>query len=136
VPTKLDVPREEWTKHLSPMPRHCDDCEWDGGFGGDQPRAVWPPTWRSEGDLLKIMQSMRPQVDCCYSAYHVYGLVRVAVAIAPDGTVRRTQVLDSFSRTPTGDCVAGALESARFPRDSRAEDQAYVFPFLLRPHGN
>ncbi len=133
VPTKLNVPREEWTKHLSPHPSVCDDCEEDGGFLGDLPRpSPWPSTWRSVADIVRTMRAMRPNVDCCYAAYHVYGRVSIAVAIAPDGTVRRTQVLESFAQTPTGDCVSGALKSMRFAPDSRAVDQVEIIPFLLR----
>ncbi len=83
------------------------------------------------GDIRSAMGSIRGAVRRCYDKFKVTGRVNVSVTVAgSNGRVKSATVSGQFSGTPTGNCVAAAVRSAKFPSFSRPS-QTFTYPFLL-----
>lgn len=97
--------------------------------GDEDPGA--PPQTLSRSQIVDGMRSVKPGVQACYERYKVPGLATVQVMIGKSGRVDLARTRGLFSDTPTGQCVAAAVERARFPRFT-GEPITITYPFVLR----
>jgi hypothetical protein len=84
------------------------------GGGAAAPAA---PVKRELGrsDIKAAMSAVQGAARACYDRYGVAGTVGVKLMVASSGSVSKVQATGAFAGTPTGDCVAAAVEGARFP---------------------
>jgi len=83
----------------------------------------------SQRDILSAMKAVQLRVKECYNQYRVPGVVNVSFHLSDGGHLTSAAVTGRFAGTPTGTCVEGAAETARFP-PSQARD--FPWPFLLQ----
>jgi hypothetical protein len=67
------------------------------------------------GDIKDAMTGVQGAARACYDRFGVAGTVGVKLVVAPSGSVSKVQATGTFAGTPTGDCVAAAVQRARFP---------------------
>ena len=65
--------------------------------------------------IVRTLQQVRPNVECCFAAFHRADLAVVQLTVEPDGHVSRAHVAGAVDDTPTGACIEGAVRTARFP---------------------
>lgn len=97
-----------------------------------QPKSDEPPkTGRqklSHDEISAGMDRVEPAVNACYAKLEVAGQVVVKVKILPSGAVAAVEAVDRFAGTPTGACVAAAVQRAVFvPFDGAAMTIRYSF---------
>jgi hypothetical protein len=67
------------------------------------------------GDIKDAMTGVQGAARACYDRFGVAGTVGVKLVVAPSGSVSKVQATGTFAGTPTGDCVAAAVQRAQFP---------------------
>mgnify|MGYP005842353339 CR=1 FL=1 len=68
-------------------------------------------------EILENMKSIRDQIDACYAQYQIPGIAELSVTITgATGEVSGVKIRGTFADTPTGQCVADAVKSIKFPR--------------------
>jgi len=81
-------------------------------------------------DIRTGMRSVLGRVQACYTQHKKSGTVKVSVTVAPSGSVAKASATGSFAGSKTGNCVATAVKSAKFPAwDGRAK--AFKYSYLL-----
>jgi hypothetical protein len=89
------------------------------------------PEQLKPSDIMRGMAAIKPLVAACYAQYKVDGMVNVSVTIANTGRVSKAIITGKFAGTPTGECVARAVEKAIFPTFEGASMSGIDYPFTL-----
>jgi hypothetical protein len=66
-------------------------------------------------DVRAGMDSVKKRAQACYDKLGVTGTVPIKAVVAPSGKISSVVAKGSFAGTPTGACVAAAVEHAGFP---------------------
>jgi molybdenum cofactor biosynthesis protein B len=74
------------------------------------------------------IEGVKPRVIACGEKISAKGTVKIAMTVAPDGTVKDASVADSPS-PELGTCVAKALRAATFLKT--AKGGSFVYPFVF-----
>jgi hypothetical protein len=74
------------------------------------------------------IEGVKPRVIACGEKFSAKGTVKIAMTVAPDGTVKDASVADSPS-AEIGTCVAQALRAATFLKT--AKGGSFVYPFVF-----
>jgi hypothetical protein len=85
------------------------------GAGGAAAPAAPVKRELGRSDIKAAMSAVQGAARACYDRYGVAGTVGVKLMVASSGSVSKVQATGAFAGTPTGDCVAAAVEGARFP---------------------
>ena len=89
--------------------------------------------WADRAHYFRVAaQAMRrilPGIRACHDKYKKDGRVEVQVTVKPDGSAG-TRLRGAFVGTPTGFCVLGQVQRARFPRFS-GRAFTFTYPFVL-----
>jgi hypothetical protein len=85
------------------------------GAGGTAAPAAPVKRELGRSDIKAAMSAVQGAARACYDRYGVAGTVGVKLMVASSGSVSKVQATGAFAGTPTGDCVAAAVEGARFP---------------------
>jgi predicted Zn finger-like uncharacterized protein len=95
----------------------------------DEPaaRSNLPPLGREE--IVKGMNSVLPKARECYAQFKVPGVANAKITVAPTGRVSGVNVSGKFAGTPSGNCVEGAIKSARF---AQSAGLTFDYPVPLR----
>lgn len=90
------------------------------------------PTELADAEVKKGMGGIKARVQDCYARYKVPGMVKVKTTIEPDGGVSSAVAVDDkFANTETGQCVADAVQLAKFKKWSGAQ-RVVTYPFVLK----
>ena len=89
------------------------------------------PDQLKPSDIQRGMRAIHSLVAACYAQFKVDGMVNVAVTIANTGRVSGVVVTGKFAGTPTGDCVAHAVERAVFPSFHGPSMAGIDYPLML-----
>lgn len=84
----------------------------------------------TQSDIVNAMKGVQPKVQACANQYKVPGTAMATIAVAAGGKVNTATVTGKFAGTPTGDCVAAAAKSAKFPA---CQSMTFPWPFTLSP---
>jgi len=84
----------------------------------------------TQSDIVNAMKGVQPKVQACANQYKVPGTAMATIAVAAGGKVNTATVTGKFAGTPTGDCVAVAAKSAKFPA---CQSMTFPWPFTLSP---
>ncbi|MBL0219360.1 MAG: TonB family protein [Myxococcales bacterium] len=71
---------------------------------------------------------MKPRVVSCGEKSGIKGTVKIAMTVAPDGSVGTASVADAPDAT-LGDCVLAAMRSAKFGKTVNGATFTYPFVF-------
>ncbi len=74
------------------------------------------------------VERVKPRVVTCGEKSAVKGTVKIALAVAPDGSVTSASVADSPDAA-LGECVLGAMKSAKFGKTVNGASFTYPFAF-------
>jgi hypothetical protein len=85
------------------------------GAGGAAVPAAPVKRELGRSDIKAAMSAVQGAARACFDRYGVAGTVGVKLMVASSGSVSKVQATGGFAGTPTGDCVAAAVEGARFP---------------------
>jgi hypothetical protein len=85
------------------------------GAGGAAAPAAPVKRELGRSDIKAAMSAVQGAARACFDRYGVAGTVGVKLMVASSGSVSKVQATGGFAGTPTGDCVAAAVEGARFP---------------------
>ncbi|MCE9579482.1 MAG: hypothetical protein K8W52_40545 [Deltaproteobacteria bacterium] len=87
-----------------------------GGGGSKAPeKAVLDKKELTSNDIRKGMGSATSTAKACFDQFGVAGTVGVRAVVAPSGQVTKVVATGSFAGTPTGSCVAAAVQGVSFP---------------------
>lgn len=87
-----------------------------GGGGAKQPeKPVIEKKELTSNDIRKGMGSATSTAKACFDQFGVAGTVGVRAVVAPSGQVTKVAATGSFAGTPTGSCVAAAVQGVSFP---------------------
>jgi hypothetical protein len=111
-------------------------CKKGGGGdkgGGDKPKPVEKdlPEQLGKPDIQAGIGAIKGSATGCYEKYKVPGTVMIHLTISPGGGVSGASATGSFSGTPTGSCVEGAVKHAHFKKFS-GPAMSVNYPFVLR----
>ena len=82
--------------------------------------------------MQDAMRAIKPMVSACYEAHRQQGTVIVNYLIEGDGRVSAaTASSTTLAGTPSAQCVADAVRSARFRAFTGAR-MSVSYPFILR----
>ena len=84
----------------------------------------------TQSDIVNAMKGVQPKVQACANQYKVPGTAMATISVAAGGKVNNANVTGKFAGTPTGDCVAVAAKSAKFPP---CQSMTFPWPFTLSP---
>lgn len=84
----------------------------------------------TQSDIVNAMKGVQPKVQLCANQYKVPGTAMATISVAAGGKVNNATVTGKFAGTPTGDCVAAAAKSAKFPP---CQSMTFPWPFTLSP---
>jgi hypothetical protein len=126
----------------APVKRGSLDDLLAGAIGGSPKKAPTPSAAPSQApesskktgplgksDIVKGMMGVMPKTRACYDQYKVPGTANVNIKVDPSGRVDSADVTGKFAGTPTGDCVAKAVKTARFPA---SDGLTFPYPIPLR----
>lgn len=94
--------------------------------GSSTPAADALPEAPSAKDIRAVMATLRVEAACGDGS--VEGIVKLAIVVAADGTVKQVDVKEAPSPA-LGQCVVGLVKPLRFPRSQRGV--TFTFPFRL-----
>jgi hypothetical protein len=81
----------------------------------------------SRGDIERAMTAVAGQARACFAGTR--GTAALRVTVAPSGRIEQIVVIGAFAGTPTGACVARAVQAAAFPvwnGPSQSFDYSYL----------
>jgi predicted Zn finger-like uncharacterized protein len=84
----------------------------------------------TQSDIVNAMKGVQPKVQLCANQFKVPGTAMATISVAAGGKVNNATVTGKFAGTPTGDCVAVAAKSAKFPP---CQSMTFPWPFTLSP---
>lgn len=84
----------------------------------------------TQSDIVNAMKGVQPKVQACANQYKVPGTAMATISVGAGGKVSSATVTGKFAGTPTGDCVAAAAKSAKFPA---CQSMTFPWPFTLSP---
>ncbi len=88
------------------------------------------PERLNRSQVTSVLGPLNGAVRSCAGAQT--GTAPVSLVINGDGSVATANVSGQFSGTPVGECIAGVVRRARFPR-FRAPTQNMMFPYVIAP---
>ena len=74
------------------------------------------------------VEHVKPRVVSCGEKSGIKGTVKIAMTVAPDGSVATASVADAPDAT-LGDCVLAAMRSAKFGKTVNGATFTYPFAF-------
>ncbi len=80
--------------------------------------------------LVCAMNSIKGQIAACFARYQTPGTAMMNVVVTQQGAVRAATTTGKFAGTPTGDCVAAAVKTVKFPP---SDGVSFPYPLLLGP---
>jgi hypothetical protein len=86
-----------------------------------------PPLGREE--IVKGMNGVLPKARDCFAQFKVPGTANAKITVDPRGRVTGVNVSGKFAGTPSGNCVEGAIKTARFAPSSGL---TFDYPVPLR----
>jgi molybdenum cofactor biosynthesis protein B len=131
-------PPEPPVKHVD-APEGCDEvscvlskydkpcCERYRPADRFTPKNVTPETL-DRAMVKSGVEKIKPKVVACGEKSGVKGMVRLAVVVEPDGSVKSVDVSESPDAA-LGECVAGAMRRAKFGKTINGADFSYPFAF-------
>jgi TonB family protein len=78
--------------------------------------------------VREAMENVKPRVIACGEQNGAKGTVKLAIVVAPDGSVRSVSVTDS-PQPALGTCVAAAVKAAQFEKTAKGGSFNYPFVF-------
>lgn len=97
-----------------------------------KPTAASKPTRTKldSNDVKQAIGKLKGKTQACYDKYKEPGLVSVKFSVAPSGKVTTAAAKGKFKGTDTGNCVASAVKTAKFPAFNGAP-MTFTFPVFL-----
>nr|HEX4314375.1 hypothetical protein [Kofleriaceae bacterium] len=114
----------------SPVPPDDRACKAEPQ-ASDVPADGSPVDALSESMVHDAMQPVVDAADDCHDRYGVAGKARLAITIADDGTVVKSEQTGDFVDSPTGACIDKAMRKVVFPR-SKKPRTTIVYPIVER----